>query len=919
MRGSLPDVRVGRVRAALALAIATVLAVPIVASQAQARRCQVANRIVRVNNAWEAVLKPAFDVGPQTLTAYAVQPTNPEVIYVTNGKSVERSSDGGCTFDRVFELTPNGTGDTNLNSATTTITSITLPERGAPRRVLLTAVEIEEGVGRPHVIRSDSGDNGTYDVADSGLPPVGRPTKLRIAPSDPNFVLLALRAVPAVPDTPAGELPPIGPAPAPGAPVGALYRSDDGGRTWSQAAGGGETSSASTINDIAISDVNPSRVWIIADGVLLSSADRAASFTDRGLTRSQQQLGDYRFTTLDVYQSRVLAFSVTGPGGPSVLRSDNSGTSYSTASVPFVAESAAHGGRLNDVVAGTTVQDGTTKLFALSNGRWVEVTPQPNATPFRVQIDRVRFIRFGLSPDKLYRSTADQQKPDITTPPKQIIGDIGNLSRVRPPTLLPRSQTVALEVGQSKEITYTLKVPRRPTPLDVYFVLDNSSSMTAFIDDLRTNLSEAVTRLRSDAVDVQAGLGYYTAFEARGGAGQAGSQYVPQNQKLYERLVDIGPVDKEFFDALGTLDPKNTKGNKEPILDALYQSATGEGRANLIFPALTPCDIDPSLPGCQIPRNRNANFRRDSLRVLLHAGNEEWERNLEGSPSFAKAAAALREQNIKHVGVHVLPIAKKDMQEMAKATGAVAGPGGVDCTGDGRADLKQGEGLSCSGQGDLAKTLVQILNGVTDVQDLRFFTRGPSPVLRTLAPQRVLPINVKADNTVTLKALVSCAGVEPGAYEIRFGAALREASIAEAAALVTCGLPPAGAIAVVPPPAPNPQQQISPAQPPPAPVPAPAPAPQINPAAQSQVQPQVNAQANTGTAYEEQEQIQIATVGLDVREREELAMSALPVEERGDPVAAAVAVLACGGAMAAGCTGVVLARRNRAELATVRR
>jgi len=890
----------------------TVLAVPLVTSQAQvaAPRCPDRNQIVPVGGnvaRWEAIAKPAFDNGPQTMTAYAVQPTDPSILYVTNGKTVMRSSDSGCTFDEVLELRPEASGDVALSSATTTITSLTLPERGSPRRVIATAVEVESGVGRPHVLRTDTGNNGTWEIADGGLPPVGRPVDLRIAPADARIVYLSLRAVSSLDDTPVGPIPPVGGAPSPSGPVGALYRSGNGGQSWTQVAQGDQLGGATVLDDVAVSDLSADRVFVIADGVLLSSSDGGATFTDSGLTRAQQSSAGYRFTTLDIFQQRILAFSrTTTAGRPAAVRSNDNGRTYSASTVPFVAESAAHGSRTSDVVVGTTLADGTTDVYALSNNRWVAVTPAPNAVPFRVQIDRVRSIRFGLSPEKLYRTIADRSKPGVAPPPIRVDSDAGNLAGVRPPSLLPRSQSVVLDIGQSKQITYTLQIPRRPTPLDVYIVLDNSGSMAAFIDDLRTNLAAAVSGLRSSAVNVYAGLGYYKSLTS---------------PPLYDRLVDVGPVNQNFFDQLATLDPKKTTGNQEPILDALYQSATGEGRSDITFAALSTCDIDPGLPGCQIPRNKQANFRTDSLRVLLHAGNEEWDRELQGSPSFDKTAAALRERRIKHVGIAVLPIARRDMQDMARATGALAGPGGVDCSGDGRPDIAQGQPLVCSGNGELARTLVQILNGVTDVQDLRFFSRRPSPVLRDLQPTRILPINVKADSTVTLRATVSCQGVEPGQYEVTFGAALREATIAEAGALVTCGLVPAAIAGVANPPAP-PQQQAAPAQPPAAPAPVPAPAPQINPAPQSQVQPQINTQVNAGTAFEEQEQVQLATVGVDVRKREEgqqeLAMSALPLRERDDPVTAAATVLVGGSLVMSACMGVVLAQRRRTAAAPVR-
>ncbi|HVF19882.1 MAG TPA: hypothetical protein VNA14_06535, partial [Mycobacteriales bacterium] len=428
-RVRLPLGRATGIRAVLAVAVATMLGVPVVMSDA-ASACNVRGQIVGINQRWEAILKPTFGSGPVGMTAYAVQPTNPDVLYVTNGKVVMRSSDGGCHWDEVLELLVNG-GDVALSSATTTITSITIPERGARRRVLLTAVEVEQGVGQPHVIRSETGDANSYDLADSGLPLAGRPTDLRIAPSDDRVVLLALRAVPSVNDTPVGPVPPVGGTPAPSAPVGALYRSNDGGRTWAIAAEGGELGGAAVIDDIAISDLAAEDVWVIADGVLLRSRDAGSSFTDQGLTQASQDSAGYRFTALDVFQRRIYAFSRTSnSGSPVAVRSTDGGASYTAQNVPFQVESAAHGARTTDVLVGTPVSDGSADMYALSNGRWVSVAPQNNLTPWRVQIDRVKSTRFGLSPDRIYRTVATQAAPKPGDPPVKVDGDLDGLKAI---------------------------------------------------------------------------------------------------------------------------------------------------------------------------------------------------------------------------------------------------------------------------------------------------------------------------------------------------------------------------------------------------------------------------------------------------------------------------------------------------------
>ncbi len=74
-------------------------------------------------------------------------------------------------------------------------------------------------------------------------------------------------------------------------------------------------------------------------------------------------------------------------------------------------------------------------------------------------------------------------------------------------SLRPRATTLKLKAGRSEEVDYRFSLPANPTPLDVFFLVDTSSSMDMSIDKLRDGMQRIVDALAAPKIDVQFGVG----------------------------------------------------------------------------------------------------------------------------------------------------------------------------------------------------------------------------------------------------------------------------------------------------------------------------------------------------------------------------------------------------------------------------
>jgi hypothetical protein len=897
--------------------------------------CNTASR----SGAWQTFKAPLFlqanglDPVAQEITAYAVAPSKPTLVAVTNGNSIQVSTNGGCTWQQRLRL-DQIPADSNvpLSGRVTRIRGLYILPR--TNRIIALAEELSTTatVGRPHVIYSDTGNATDWHVGDAGLPPVGQPLLIRAHPGNPNIVYLSFanaKAPEGGVSCPQPPLPCIG-GDDNGTP-GLLWWSINGGRDWSRRTDPNDLNGASVIRYFAVEDDDPSgrTIWVVSNGALRKSTDGGASFA----TPDSLNQAGFNFTAVESINRttgknknpvKVMAFS----SGGEMMRLEE-GKGWIRSRVPFnavesvaqrpegdiiVATSPAGGGvnvyriygnQLRDFELTDPTDPDNENRYKLSYG-WQPISPSGITVAAKASSsvgggvgtyflrDRQRILRFlGTS------TTRDSviAPPELTGAPPRPLG------KITPPNL-----NLTLPVGKEKVVDYTLTLPPAPTPIDLYLLVDNSGSMQPLIDELKRSLGDVAVGLVKGGVDVRIGVGQINV--------QPDKQTIPidnpeteeidesKPKPIYQRLRAVGPVDADLFRALSKIDGYGGSGD-ETQLESLYQAATGDGYEARGLGALV---------GYNVPRGQDAGFRDrpDLVKIIVHATDEAFSKDIEGAHNDpALVARVLRDAGIRQIGLSQgVQEAHKDLSEMARLTNAVAPPGGVDCDGNGRPDIRAGEALVCEQNYGLDKTLVNLIRSLEDPQDLTLqVTKGAT--LKAVS-DRVFTINAKSPTSRKFKVTYSCKGVAPGIYTTDLRADLRDYVVAKATATVNCGnVPPGQKPPLVGPPA----QQPPPVQPQPVPAPIapvqPVPQPQTQVNAQSQVNPQ------TGAARQKQHQLQVALAenDLGIQDEDQLAMVGISAEERA--VAPATAVVIAGMVMASACGGA-FAFRRRTQLASAR-
>ncbi|MFN2595226.1 MAG: hypothetical protein ABR579_10105 [Actinomycetota bacterium] len=856
---------------ALAVVAGPIVAVGAASAAQAASGCRVPGAIRGVGK-WVLVAKPHFKLGPQKITDVAIDPFRENYEFATNGSVVMSSVNGGCTWLPVFVLPATPDQNYQYSRTNATIKSIVIPHSGgASNNVYLTVAENDQGVLRPHVVVSrDSGQS--WAPADTGLPPVGEPDILRVAQTPPTSAFLGI-------DNGNGVL-------------DALYASTDSGASWTLRTGPTDMSPQRAMRNFAVDPIDPTQLWGWGSNGLYHSVDGGATFI------AVNEFASTPVSAVDVFHqpghiARVIAFR---PTHKDYERSDNGGTKWLKYEAPSPVTSITHGAS-SDAIAISAA--GSIYGYYSAAYAFVNLKP-PVAGVTDLVSTETSFYGYTSSNIVSYGSTAATiQIPKQAALNLPFVQPV-NLPPVVPPSLAPSNRRIVLKPGQSRRLPYVVNLPNRPLPLDVYFLLDTSSSMRKTLSAMLTQAVRIEQGLAAQNVDLHIGVGSFRSYPDAFPPRQQEPEYV------YHRDLDISPPTGTLISTLKQLVPEGG-GRYDAQLGALYQTATGEGQ-----------DLYPPGPlGHDVPPGLQADFRKNSLRVVVMATDENFGHSFQSPdpadvqppphiPSWDDVLGALNAKDIHAIGIATQPKSVPDLTHLAAGTNTVAPAGGVDCNGDGVADVAPGAPIMCrlsteqlDGSTGLADAITESLKAIRTTAAVDFAAHGSSKVVDGVDPTGYTNVVLQSSHALRFNVGVHCP-LGSGGRSFPVGVDARTpANVMSARITVVCKKLPknhslpailAGLAA-----APLPLLALPPPPPPPI------------TSVSSSTQSQSQVQANVGSATQEQEQPQAAfAAAYDAyQEQQQYAMTAYRAQRRTFPVGAAAIFGAAFLALAWACVRVV--------------
>lgn len=766
---------------------------------------------VAASRFYDMIQAPAWGTGTGTISAYAVDPRDPDRLLATNGASVMETTDGGCSWEEAFAIGLLPSLDIPVSSANAVVELIAIPQG----RSGLAYLVVEEKVGpvsRPHVILSRDGGN-TWAASDSGLPPLtGQAVTIETAPSDPDVAYLIVREVATGTD--------------------ALYATTDAGASWSERSTG-ETA----VSGMAVDPLDPEDLWFYGAIGLQHS-------TDGGRTRALENRLAPPIPFFDIHHVPGKPARLMGYQGETqdFMRSDDGGATWYPEGTP-------QGSALSLTHAPATGQ----MMMSVHNAvfrftepsYWIDVTPagMEEIDLYDLQADATADPSvFGNAGTYIARYTGldfTVELPEVKVDPLPPIDATGA-------NLTPPKKTLEMKPGSTRKVPYKLTLPEHPTGLDVFFLVDVSDSMNPTIAGLREGMNEIVEELGKSKIDVEFGVGSYKDYPIPGYGDPVSGDYP------YRLDRAIGPADASFTAALESLSSSGGGDLPESQLTGIYQAVTGSG---------DPGFVDPG---------RDAGFRRDALPVIVHLTDEAFNDSpAHPSPSMSTVAAEVRNKGVVHIGLAVWgqngnARAVRDLTAFGDQSGSYA-PAPVDCDRDGADDILTGEPLVCDvrdterfGVLNLAPAIISTVEAVSREVPVELEATGGGRILGSVSPQVYPSIDTIRSAALSFDVTFNCPRLPRRTTEqVRLEAKVLDVPVASAVVDIVCKAVPAAALVkpkkpqpppvVPPPPGPAPAVVLVPPAPP-APIPEPIPG------------TQPNAQAQGAMADQEQEQTQLAYV-----------------------------------------------------------
>ncbi len=843
---------------------------------------------VRTSGLWKTIQGPTFTEGEQAIVDHGFDLGSAHTLLVTNGRVAMRSDDGGCSWREVFAVPESATPQYPYTAATARITIV---EPLANGRYVLVVEESTPVASRPHIV---VGGDGSWAPGDTGLPPVGKPDFVAGAPSAPNTVYLGIDV--------AGAVDP-------------LLVSSDGGASWTPRSGPAGLSPGSNLTGLEVDPGNPANLWASAAAGFFRSTDGGQSFG------AVTDFAGGPSGPADVHQAgRIMAYDQDDQ----IFRlSTDNGVAFLKRNPPSAqVTSMAHGPGPLDILISA---GGKVWAYHAPSTQWIDV---------RAPVAGLTDLREGRGPSSVIVGRTARQLAVFgggDLDPGDYTGDLDEILSgvplLNPPEALaegtekltPNRRLLKLDLRESATVDYELTLPGRKVPLEMFFLADTSDSQENTIRAMAESLGHIVNGFSDTGVAVEFGLGEFRSYPVFRKTPTPG----PEPNFPYRKVLDLGASADEMRTALQNLQADGG-GTFDSHLGALFQVATGHGQ-----------EVYPPGPANDVPPNEDPDWSVGTLKVVFVATDEPFGTETSGKselpgdldrpdiPSFDEVKDALNARDIYHVGISITEDPYLDLRQVSLDTGAVAPKGGLDCNGDGEAELHEGEPLVCQmtqrnlddGQ-NLVPAIVNLVNSIRSRSDVSLEVGTDSPVVDKVTPPSQQIID-QLKTTLTFSVTYKCTPAEAGkTFDVDLEAIKDGSTVGTSLARVKCTEKPKfdAAPAVVAFIAPIPF--ILAAIIPPAPPPPPG-ATTANP----QFQAQFHAQA--AAARQEEQQPQLAMVhsfhqaAAELAEEEEgLKMSAVRHQEPAVPPAF---TFAAGAVMASLAAAFVLTRRTSYRLATVRR
>ncbi|HVL65016.1 MAG TPA: hypothetical protein VM573_07600 [Actinomycetota bacterium] len=790
------------------------------------------------NEAWVTLEGPSFEEGPSEIRDLAVPRLRSNRIFATNGSEILRVTDGGCQWGASHRP----------GEAVRSLAATAAAER------IWALLETSGPSGPAARVEVSEDEGSSWREASAGLPPAGAPEALAIVEALPDFAYLLID---------------VG-----GGTADLLYATQDGGRSWVLRSDLTKVVPNAGITNLTADPIDPSSLWAYGPGGLYHSTDGGRSFTP------VEEFTGRRVGPVDVVHTPDAPAVVTAfrPETADLARSEDGGEQWYQVSAPGPVSSVAHGRSASDLIVSSV---GRVWGYHAASFSWIDLrAPEREVTGLEGGVRDVGPIYYGhagrrivvyIGPTGERLSVGGGEIDFLDLPgfgfPRGTV--------TRPPSLEAEARRVQLAPGESRRVRYRLDLPKRPVPLDLFFLVDTTHSMEKLINDLKVTLRDIAADLAARNLDARFGLAESRTFP---------DQAVPapdERNFVYRLQVQLTHDPDRLIAALEVL-TADAGGRYEGNLASLHQAVTGSG-----------LDLDPPGPVNDVPPGQQADFRRNALRVIVHATNSRSFDHPQGGPILGLGAQsppkapgwdetidALNDGlGVEHVGIAVgnLDGTAEALQRVSAGTGSRAYGAPVDCDGDGLPDLSAGEPLVCplapSRVGDgstLAPAIVNLVDAIQTKDSVGIRpTRGRS-VIDEISPEIHRDVVLQSANVLEFDVRYRCGqGVRGRRVPVTLEAHGAGLTGVEANTVVVCSTTREDVVPPIPPiTTPIALLVIPPAAPPP---------PAYTGQAQAQAQSQAQAQAQGALAQQEEEQPQLAFAAQATEElatEEELSMSA---------------------------------------------